>query len=180
MTKAPLKKKYIVLKRCQARGDDGKIRFYSVGKIAFFAGTPSKDCFMLADNAKAAGIDFNVVPEEVLLDDSIVPVEQIAEYVLTRFGDDYTGFTRSEVVAALISLRNAPPEMLSASDSKVPTAAEFKNANSQNTESGISVEVSGDTPADLSDGVNDIDAIMSDENKEADAEGVDDLDDLLG
>lgn len=166
-----VKKKYIAIKRCQARGDDGKIRFYSAGKIAYFSAVPAKHCFILASDASASSVDFNTVAESILLDESIVPVRDIASYIFTRFGEDYSGFTRQDIVAALVNLRNAPPELLSASDSTVPTSAEYTNTAKNVSESGISVEMTGEQTKGSSEDMK----IVTEGIEE-----VDDLDDLLG
>lgn len=159
------KTKCVAFRDCQARLDDGKIMYFASGDVGFFDECPPH--FTPADEIKSGAVDFMVVKESVLLDNNIVPLEDIVTFYKGKWGDDLSMLSRKDVVANLIYNRSNPMSNMGDGQVKAPLARDFKAAAQPATmnNSGIDVEFeASETPLKVPDEkVKDSEEVLTDD-----------------
>lgn len=163
---------------CQRRGEDGIIRTYEAGAIAYWDELPENN-WILAEDIGQGDIDFLRVPETMLRDDNLIPLQRITEFMSARFGFNYAGYPRHEVVEALLQLRTAPPEPFAQTPSTAPTAANYKGS-ANDSAIGVSVAVKPEVDDVESEDMagSAIDEVVGSADEDED-DGMGGLDDLL-
>lgn len=137
------KKKYICVVKGQKRLDDGAIMFFEPGDPGFFEKPPGR-LFKEASIMGSGVIDFSKIPEKLLLQEDIVPVEEMSKFIKNTYDVDMFGALRRDLVSYIISHRGLDTSSLSDTGSAPVTAANFKNKSFSDDGGGIGVTFSDD------------------------------------